>query len=169
MCRVSLHSLATSWAQLTSLTPPTTAHIDMAPAGKFSIVHAILPAILALFIFTANSYRKTKRFTKLRGPRNSSFIFGLYRYIQEQEDSGAVYENWSREYGPAFTVSGPFGSKRIVICDPKANSHFYSRETYGYVQPKLARVFIENLVCLFSGCVNFHCRSCNEKLIRSVW
>lgn len=76
-----------------------------------------------------------------------SFVFGFYRYIQEQDSPGLVYEKWAEEYGPAFIVPGPFGSRRIVICDPKANAHFYSRETYGYVQTKLARVFIENLVC----------------------
>ncbi|KAJ3570409.1 hypothetical protein NP233_g4425 [Leucocoprinus birnbaumii] len=105
-----------------------------------------LASLLFLSIYKVFSHWKTPKVaTPLKGPKNISFIFGFYRYIQEQDDPGAVYEAWSKEYGPAFTVPGPFGTKRVVICDPKANTHFYSRETYGYVQPKLARVFIENL------------------------
>ena len=57
-----------------------------------------------------------------------------------------MYERWAEEYGPAYVVPGGFGSKRVVICDPRANAHFYARETFGYVQTKLSRVFIENLV-----------------------
>ncbi|KAF9478457.1 cytochrome P450 [Pholiota conissans] len=83
--------------------------------------------------------------TALNGPPNLSLFFGLYRHINESEDPGLVYEGWAKEYGPAFKVAGGFGSSRILICDPRANAHFYSKETFGYVQTKLSRVFIENL------------------------
>lgn len=39
-----------------------------------------------------------------------------------------------------------FGGRKVVICDAKASTHFYGRETYGYVQTALSRTFIENLV-----------------------
>ncbi|KAF5363712.1 hypothetical protein D9756_001123 [Leucocoprinus leucothites] len=117
----------------------------MESVGRYPVISAAFTALLTLFIYKAIPRSWSSRATPLKGPKNISFIFGFYRYIQEQDDPGAVYETWSRTYGPAFTVPGPFGTKRVVICDPKANSHFYSRETYGYVQPKLARVFIENL------------------------
>lgn len=97
-------------------------------------------------LITLAIFKGSKINTPLRGPRSPSFIFGHYRYIQEQNDPELVYEKWAKKYGPAYQVTGPFGSKRIVICDPKANAHFYSRETNGYVQTKLAHVFIENLV-----------------------
>jgi hypothetical protein len=84
--------------------------------------------------------------TPLNGPANTSLLFGLYRHINESEDPGLVYEGWAKEYGPAFKIPGGFGSSRILICDPRANAHFYSKETFGYVQTKLSRVFIENLV-----------------------
>ena len=84
--------------------------------------------------------------TLLKGPVNPSFLFGFYRQINEAEDPGIIYDEWAAEYGPAFHVPGGFGSSRIVICDPKANAHFYSKETFGYIQTKLSRVFIENLV-----------------------
>jgi len=111
--------------------------------------HVILPFfiiwVLWITLEKARKWRAGKA-TPLNGPENTSFLFGLYRLLNESEDPGLLYEEWANEYGPAFTVPGGFGSSRIVICDPRANAHFYSKETFGYVQTKLARVFIENLV-----------------------
>ena len=87
--------------------------------------------------------------TPLNGPDNPSILFGLYRRINESEDPGVLYEEWALKYGPAFRVPGGFGSSRILICDPRANAHFYSKETFGYIQTKLSRIFIENLVISF--------------------
>ncbi|TFK33700.1 cytochrome P450 [Crucibulum laeve] len=83
--------------------------------------------------------------TPLNGPPNENFIFGYFRLIQKSDDPGLIYAQWTSQYGPAFKVPGSFGTSRVVICDPKACAHFYAKETYGYVQTKLARVFIENL------------------------
>jgi hypothetical protein len=84
--------------------------------------------------------------TSLRGPASKSFLFGMYSYLSFSEDSAAIYEQWANEYGPVYKVPGGFGSHKIMIVDPKANAHFYSKETFGYVQTGLSRVFIENLV-----------------------
>lgn len=95
---------------------------------------------------------RSDKTTRLNGPANPSFLFGLYRQISEAEDPGVLFEYWALQYGPAFRIPGGFGSSRIVICDARANAHFYSKETFCYVQTKLSRVFIENLVGLcFSG------------------
>uniref|UniRef100_P9WEI9 Cytochrome P450 monooxygenase claP n=1 Tax=Ampulloclitocybe clavipes TaxID=56467 RepID=CLAP_AMPCV len=85
------------------------------------------------------------RTTPLRGPANKSLFFGLTRYLNEADDPGAIYESWAAEYGPAFRVPSVLGSHRIMICDAKAIAHFYSRETFGYVQTSLARSAIKNL------------------------
>ncbi|KAH9483305.1 Cytochrome P450 monooxygenase 215 [Psilocybe cubensis] len=98
--------------------------------------------LLTLILFKS---RRSVKTTKLRGPKNQSYLFGLYQFLNETEDAGLVYEAWAREYGPTYTVPGGFGSSRIVICDPRANAHFYSKETFGYVQTKLSRTFIKNL------------------------
>jgi len=93
--------------------------------------------------------------TPLKGPASRSILFGMYRYLNFSVDSAAMYEQWANEYGPAYKVPGGFGSYKIMIVDPKANAHFYSRETFGYVQTELSRIFIENLVSnsnkLFTG------------------
>lgn len=122
--------------------------------------HIVLPFAIVwlLFVVFKKQFARNKT-TLLNGPDNPSILFGLYRHINESEDPGALYEEWALKYGPAFRVPGGFGSSRILICDPRANAHFYSKETFGYVQTKLSRVFIENLVrisrCLVHQNANF--------------
>jgi hypothetical protein len=106
--------------------------------------------VVKLYAVGAAWWRGRALTTPLQGPTSRNILFGLYRYINQSEDPGALYEGWASEYGPAFKVPGGFGTYKIMICDPKANAHFYSKETFGYVQPALARTFIENLVS-YSG------------------
>ncbi|KAF8075757.1 cytochrome P450 [Lyophyllum atratum] len=91
------------------------------------------------------SKRRGTQTTPLRGPPSESFLFGLSRFIGDAEDPSLLSEQWSKEYGSAFLVPLALGSSRIVLMDPKAVTHFYSKETFGYVQTPLARIFIENL------------------------
>lgn len=84
--------------------------------------------------------------TALNGPASPSYLFGLHRHINEAEDPDVLFEDWASQYGPAFRIPGGFGSSQIMICDPRANAHFYSKETFCYVQTKTSRIFIENLV-----------------------
>ena len=140
-----------SWDAL--LPPTVTQHLHTwtAHLPPTDILILILLSLLALIPFlprpsSFSFLRRSVRTTSLPGPRNTSLLFGLYRHINESPDPGLVYERWAEEYGPAYVVPGGFGSKRVVICDPRANAHFYARETFGYVQTKLSRVFIENLV-----------------------
>ena len=61
-----------------------------------------------------------------------------------------MLENWAQEYGPVFRVPIALGRNQLVLCDPKAMAHIYSKETYGYVQSGFARIFIESLVSAYS-------------------
>lgn len=126
-------------------------HIKLDPL--YTAVFLSLVVIWIFIVPAGKSQRHTT--TPLKGPANPSLLFGYYRHINEAEDPGTIYDEWAAEYGPAFRVPGGFGSSRVVICDPKANAHFYSKETFGYIQTKLSRVFIENLVrisILFALC-----------------
>lgn len=110
----------------------------------------VLPAFVILGVYGISAIKRRfwdNKTTPLSGPPNPSFFFGHYKTVNQAADRSELYEGWVKEHGPAYWISTGFGSKRIVICDPKANGHFYSKETYGYVQTKLSRVFIENLVC----------------------
>jgi hypothetical protein len=94
--------------------------------------NVVLPFVIVwlLFVVLKKQFARNKT-TPLNGPDNPSILFGLYRRINESEDPGALYEEWAQKYGPAFCVPGGFGSSRILICDPRANAHFYSKETFG--------------------------------------
>ncbi|KAF9530906.1 cytochrome P450 [Crepidotus variabilis] len=109
-------------------------------------VSLIALGVLLLLLFGMSRKSKNIKGTSLNGPISPSFLFGYYRQLTESEDDAAMYEEWAKAYGPAYVVPGGFGTKNIVICDPRANAHFYSKETFGYVQTKLARIFIENLM-----------------------
>ncbi|KAF8883120.1 cytochrome P450 [Infundibulicybe gibba] len=102
------------------------------PLGLTEVITFLLSGFL-LYRVVANWRSRSKiAGTELRGPPNPSFWFGLYRSINESDDAGLLFEQWAKEYGPHSA-------------SPAASIHFYSKETFGYVQTKLARVFIENL------------------------
>nr|VWP00746.1 N/A [Ganoderma boninense] len=108
-----------------------------------------LAAVLAAAYF-AHSFlrarRKAARETPLGCPPRQSWLFGIRNLSPANSDAGALYEAWIDEYGPVYRVPAPLGSTRVVLTDPKAIAHFYSVETWTYVQTKLARVAIEGLL-----------------------
>ena len=92
--------------------------------------------------------RQQLRTTQLRGPPGESFLYGVGKRLLDAEDSGTIYEAWAREYGPVYTVPSTLGSKRIVLCDPKAVTHFYAKETWTYIQIQ----FTKDLFAIMVSC-----------------
>lgn len=129
--------------------PHRTTLDKMAPVVQLGFSDAVI-YLLCLWLFLKVvrvwfSKWRGVRTTSLRGPASESILFGLSRVIRESEDASLLSEQWAREYGCAYRVPTALGSSRILLMDPKAVAHFYSKETFGYVQTPLARVFIENL------------------------
>ncbi|KAJ7015768.1 cytochrome P450 [Mycena alexandri] len=89
---------------------------------------------------------RTAQGTKLNGPPNESFLFGLTRRLVGAPDNGLVYQEWVAKYGPVFHLPIAFLGRKLILCDPKAVNHFYSMERTIYVKSKLGRAVIENLV-----------------------
>ncbi|KAG6876262.1 hypothetical protein C0993_004630 [Termitomyces sp. T159_Od127] len=83
--------------------------------------------------------------TSLRGPPSQSLLFGLTRIIRESDDASLLMEQWISHYGPVFRVPDVMGSSRVVVADPKAVTHFYAKETFGYVKTSLSKAFIKQL------------------------
>ncbi|KAG6815527.1 hypothetical protein H0H87_000954 [Tephrocybe sp. NHM501043] len=123
----------------------------MAPVIELRIIDIAAYSLGAWLVFKllklaySNNWRGLQT-TPLRGPQSASFLFGLSGIIRQAEDASVLTEQWAKEYGSAFCVPGAMGSMRIVITDPKAVTHFYSKETFGYIQTPLARTFIERLL-----------------------
>ncbi|KAJ6625075.1 cytochrome P450 [Mycena sp. CBHHK59/15] len=111
-------------------------------------------AVDAGFIFVSLSvcYIIVRRFvlrsrtTRLKGPSTNNFLFGMMPVLMDAHDAGAVYEEWAHAYGPVFAVPSFLGGRRIVIADPKAIAHFFSKETYGYIQTPPSKRFLEKMI-----------------------
>ncbi|KAK0455623.1 cytochrome P450 [Desarmillaria tabescens] len=102
--------------------------------------------LIALFLIYKISTNRNSVTTNLRGPPSRSWLFGFTKVIHYSEDVALLYEKWSAEYGSVFSVPGFLGHQKLVICDPKAAAHFYSREAVGYVKTPMTRMFIEIMV-----------------------
>ncbi|KAG7441583.1 cytochrome P450 [Guyanagaster necrorhizus] len=96
-------------------------------------------------IYKISTNRHSSITPKLRGPPSQSWLFGVTRVLRDAEDPGLLYEQWASEYGSVFTVPGFLGEPRVVLYDPKAVTHFYGKEGFGYVKTPVSRMFIEIL------------------------
>ena len=107
-------------------------------------------ALLVGLVYVAHglvkSYRARARSTPLGCPPRPSWLFGMSRLIMNNPDASSMYEAWVHQFGTVFKIPGPMGNTRVILTDPKAVAHFYSVDTCTYVQTKLSRVSIENLV-----------------------
>ncbi|KAI9456895.1 cytochrome P450 [Boletus coccyginus] len=84
--------------------------------------------------------------THLRPYQRESFLYGVGQRTLDPANAVAAYEEWAQEYGPVFTAPSTLGSDRIVLCDPKAIAHFYSKETWTYIQTPLTKKLLECFV-----------------------
>ncbi|OJT02316.1 11-oxo-beta-amyrin 30-oxidase [Trametes pubescens] len=116
---------------------------DLQPVSGWS-VSLVLLAAYVLYKF-ARSYATRGPATPLAGPARTSWLFGAADVIRNAPNASNLYEVWADKYGSVFRVPAPLGGTRVVLTDPKAIAHFYTHETFTYVQTKLARVAIENL------------------------
>ena len=113
------------------------------------ILQALGVSVASFVAYALLRHLRRPRTTRLAGPRSTSLLFGVSRTLFGPEaDQGEVAERWAAEYGSVYTIPTPLGSTRVVVTDPKAILHFYSRETYGYVQSAFAKIAIENIVSL---------------------
>ncbi|KAI6040779.1 cytochrome P450 [Pisolithus marmoratus] len=110
-----------------------------------------LVAVLVLRV-AIQATRKKSRKTKLRGPKSPSLLFGVGKEIFKSPDMGAMFEEWSKEYGVAYEIPMMFGQKRTVLCDPKAVAHLFTKDTWSYViipglKAIMAKQFGKGLFC----------------------
>lgn len=80
--------------------------------------------------------------TRLQGPPRRSLFRGYLQDYALSEDGSLLYESWESQYGSVFQIPWVLGATRVVLADPKAISHFYSHETFTYVQSQLTRDFV---------------------------
>ena len=111
----------------------------------------------ALFAFGATAalfgflqFLAKPKTTLLNGPRSPSWLFGVLREVSD-DIAGDLYEKWADQYGSAYCVPGALGSKRVVLFDPRAISHFFARDSYGYIHQENRRRVMEQHVSFLSS------------------
>ncbi|KAJ7599667.1 cytochrome P450 [Mycena floridula] len=85
--------------------------------------------------------------TSLRGPTSSpSLMYGYQlKIFEDQDETATLYQKWAAQYGLVFSIPWIFGTRRIILMDPKAIAHFYARGASGYTQTKASQKGIVRL------------------------
>jgi hypothetical protein len=111
-----------------------------------------IPLVSVTFLYTiVTSYLRHRRLnngTPLRGPPSHSFLFGSRLFAMSSPDPDRIFEQWADEYGSVYRVADALGTTRVMIADPKALAHFYSKESFGYIHTKSFKILLEHLVSL---------------------
>ena len=84
--------------------------------------------------------------TRLVGPSSPSLIYGVAKDTMESDDPGSIYEEWVKEYGVAFEVPFALGQRMIMLFDPKALQHYFTRESWTYIALPVIRLTLQRTV-----------------------
>ena len=116
---------------------------DLGMNPNATTVIGICVALIILAVY--RSYRRP-RTTKLRGPPSNDFIFGANTELFDSPDVGGMYRNWEKTYGPVYQIPSTICSTIIVLQDPGAITHLYSKDTTKYHQFGLSKAIFGTLV-----------------------
>ena len=108
-----------------------------------------IPTCIAIFIVGVRLYQfrsKRSRTTKLNGPPSKSFLFGASRDLHDAPDIGTVYNDWEKSYGSTYEIADTLGLKMLVLGDPKAIAHVFTKDTVIYHQLEFFKALTRQLV-----------------------
>lgn len=118
-------------------------------------ITAIFGATLVFVVHQTLSAIRHSKTPRLLGPRSESIIFGVTKKIANAADAGVVFEHWANEYGPVYQIPGSLGTKRIVVCDPKAIAHTFAFDSWRYEHNPIAKWELQSmvplLICIISN------------------
>lgn len=132
MLDINLTSFDTFWAHLPRVNSTQT------------ITAPTLSILFAFYLYQV--YGRRLGTPKLKGPPSTDLIFGVNKDLDDAPDVDAVFQDWETTYGPVYQIPITFGSKMVILCDPKAIAHFYSKATTIYHQPDLMRTTMSRSV-----------------------
>ncbi|KAK2463848.1 hypothetical protein APHAL10511_004153 [Amanita phalloides] len=115
----------------------------MLPAiDQFDPFNVLIPLFILLgALFLSRSYFNGCSGTRLKGPPSNSFLFGRLRDIHTSNDRASVYKRWAKEYGHVFEIPIQFGKRNVILCDPKAIAHVFSKDTFTYFTLPFVKAF----------------------------
>jgi hypothetical protein len=99
-----------------------------------------------LIVQVAPAIRNQFRNTRLQGPPSRSFLYGNALQVANAPNAAELYNSWAQTYGSIFQMPFALGTRRVILCDPRAIAHFFAHETWKYLQPEPARIAIGRLV-----------------------
>ena len=117
--------------------------------------------VALVFLAMYRSYGRP-RTTKLRGPPSNDFVFGVTKELFNSSDHGGTYKNWEKTYGPVYQIPSTLGSRVLVLHDPRAIAHLYSKDTSTYHQIGFVKSLFKSILM-----VSFSDGSCKAVLSRS--
>jgi len=120
---VDVDSITTCLSSLVEDRPPSEIALDV---GLVSVgIWLLLKGIRV-----ARSSRRSVTTTRLRGPPSPSYLFGVGEQLEfaPNQDSGALFEAWSKKYGAVYQVPSAFGVQRVVLFDVRAIAHVFARD-----------------------------------------
>ncbi len=109
----------------------------------FSLVLLYLGVKLVQFII---NQRRSSRLPRLKGPPNRNPLFGRLREVLASKDRAGIYQRWTDEYGAVFQMPAQIGSRRIILCDPKAITYLHSKDSLTYQAMPISKVFLKKFV-----------------------
>ncbi|KAI6152769.1 cytochrome P450 [Pisolithus thermaeus] len=121
-----------------------TVHSSLANSITLIDVAAVIATIWALR-GAFRVARRTLRTTRLRGPPRTDFVFGLSKQVIESTDNAALYEAWAGKYGVVYEVPTTLGGRKIMLSDPRALTHFFSKEAWSYVLTDETKLVIRRI------------------------
>ncbi|KAK2463004.1 hypothetical protein APHAL10511_004991 [Amanita phalloides] len=100
----------------------------------------LITSILALLALIS-VYRSSRclRMPKLQGPHSGSIFFGNSSKVFVSSDLSSTYRDWERMYGPVYQMPASLGTIHVVLNDPKALTHLFSKDTTTYSEPPAQR------------------------------
>ena len=126
-----------------------------------NVMITIAICVVLVFLAINKSYRRP-RTTKLVGPPSNDLIFGVTKDLFNSPDLGGMYRNWEKAYGPAYQIPSTLGSTILVLQDPGAITHLFSKDTLTYHQSGIVKALFKSVMM-----VSFFNGSCKAVLRRS--
>lgn len=72
-------------------------------------------------------------------------MFGVSKQIIESTDTAALYEAWAGKYGVVYEVPTTLGGRKIMLSDPRALTHLFSKDGWSYVLIDETRLVIRRI------------------------
>ncbi|KAI6136080.1 cytochrome P450 [Pisolithus sp. B1] len=119
-------------------------HSSLANSTTLIDVVAVIATIWALR-GALRVARRTFRTTRLRGPPRTDLVFGVSKQIIESTDTAALYEAWAGKYGVVYEVPTTLGGRKIMLSDPRALTHLFSKDGWSYVLIDETRLVIRRI------------------------